>query len=174
MFLYFLLQHLLYISPEMGSKCVCMCSVMSDCDPVGCSPPGSSVHGISQAKILEQLAISFSGTVPTQKSNPRLLISRQILYHCAIWKAQAGRVRNTMFPRESSQYRSLMQWLVLDGDGILGSSLQPQRPSTASWKPPAEHPKGPDSTLPTRMAQMSEVRPASGSQLFKSVLLPSY
>ena len=30
------------------------------CDPVDCSPPGSSVHGISQARILERVAISFS------------------------------------------------------------------------------------------------------------------
>ena len=30
------------------------------CDPVDCSLPGSSIHGISQARILEQVAISFS------------------------------------------------------------------------------------------------------------------
>ena len=30
------------------------------CDPVDCSPPGSSVHGILQARILEWVAISFS------------------------------------------------------------------------------------------------------------------
>ena len=30
------------------------------CDPVDCSPPGSSVHGIVQARILECVAISFS------------------------------------------------------------------------------------------------------------------
>ena len=30
------------------------------CDPVGCSPPGSSVHGILQARIWEWVAISFS------------------------------------------------------------------------------------------------------------------
>ena len=30
------------------------------CDPMSCSPPGSSVHGISQARILEWIAISFS------------------------------------------------------------------------------------------------------------------
>ena len=29
-------------------------------DPIDCSPPGSSVHGISQAKILEWVAISSS------------------------------------------------------------------------------------------------------------------
>ena len=33
---------------------------MSLCDPMDCSPPGSSVHGILQAKILEQVAIPFS------------------------------------------------------------------------------------------------------------------
>ena len=30
------------------------------CDPMDCSPSGSSVHGILQARILEQVAISFS------------------------------------------------------------------------------------------------------------------
>ena len=30
------------------------------CDPMDCSPPGSSVHGVLQARILEWVAISFS------------------------------------------------------------------------------------------------------------------
>ena len=30
------------------------------CDPLDCSPPGSSVHGILQARILEWVVISFS------------------------------------------------------------------------------------------------------------------
>ena len=39
-----------------GQKvCVCMCvfscSITSDCDPMDCSPPGSSVYGILQARI---------------------------------------------------------------------------------------------------------------------------
>ena len=38
--------------------CVCVCvlvtqSCLTLCDPVDCSPPGSSVHGILQARILE-------------------------------------------------------------------------------------------------------------------------
>ena len=46
-----------------------------------CSPPGPSVHGISQARILEWVAISFfQGIFPTQGSNPSLLHCRQILY----------------------------------------------------------------------------------------------
>ena len=43
--------------------CVCVLSrlVVSDSlQPLDCSPPGSSVHGISQARILEWVAISFS------------------------------------------------------------------------------------------------------------------
>ena len=30
------------------------------CDPMDCSPPGSSVHGIFQARMLEWVAISYS------------------------------------------------------------------------------------------------------------------
>ena len=30
------------------------------CDPMDCSPPGFSVHGILQARILEWIAIPFS------------------------------------------------------------------------------------------------------------------
>ena len=35
-------------------------SCLTLCNPVDCSPPGSSVHGISQARILEWVAISSS------------------------------------------------------------------------------------------------------------------
>ena len=35
-------------------------SCQTFCVPVDCSPPGSSVHGILQARILEWVAISFS------------------------------------------------------------------------------------------------------------------
>ena len=52
------------------------------CDPMDCSPSGSSVYGISQARILEWLAISFSRG-SSQPSNQTCVscICRQILYH---------------------------------------------------------------------------------------------
>ena len=38
------------------------------CDPMNCSPPGSSVHGILQAGILERVAVPFSrGSSPPRK-----------------------------------------------------------------------------------------------------------
>ena len=45
--------------------------VVSDsCDPVDCSPPGFSVHGNSQARILEWVAISSSGDLPDPGMEP--------------------------------------------------------------------------------------------------------
>ena len=47
---------------------------LTPCDPMDSSPPGSSVHEILQARILECVAISFSrGFLLTQGSNPCLL-----------------------------------------------------------------------------------------------------
>ena len=53
------------------------------CDPMDCSLPGSSVHGILQARILEWVAShSFSrGIFPTQGLNLGLLHCRHILSH---------------------------------------------------------------------------------------------
>ena len=51
------------------------------CDPMDCSLPGSSVHGILQARILEWAAIPFSrGSSQPQGWNLGLLHCRQILY----------------------------------------------------------------------------------------------
>ena len=43
------------------SKVVQSCPTL--CDPMGCSLPGSSVHGIFQARVLEWVTISFSNWV---------------------------------------------------------------------------------------------------------------
>jgi len=40
-------------------ECVCTCA-QSRCDTLDCSPPGSSVHGVFQARILERVAIVSS------------------------------------------------------------------------------------------------------------------
>ena len=54
------LTSLWFRKSEMGPHIVCMCvcvlvaqSCLILCDPVDCSLPGSSVHGILQARILE-------------------------------------------------------------------------------------------------------------------------
>ena len=40
-----------------------LCPTLSD--PMDCSPPGSSIHGIFQARVLEWVAIAFSGIFST-------------------------------------------------------------------------------------------------------------
>ena len=53
-------------------------------DPLACSPPGSSVHGIFQARVLQWVAISFQGIFPTQGLTLRLLhwqAGSLLLYH---------------------------------------------------------------------------------------------
>ena len=53
-----------YSQVQAYVECECECEVTQSCptlyDPVDCSPPGSCVHGILQARILEWVAISFS------------------------------------------------------------------------------------------------------------------
>ena len=65
-------------------------SVMSDCcDPMDCSPPGSSVHEILQARILEWVAISSSiSSQPSDRNHVSYIscIGRWVLYHCTTWE----------------------------------------------------------------------------------------
>ena len=62
------------------------CVVIQSCPtlshPMDCSLPGSSLHGIFQARILEWVAIFLlQGIFLTQGLNLGLLYYRQILYH---------------------------------------------------------------------------------------------
>ena len=45
-------------------------SCLTPSDPMDCSPPGSSIHGILQARVPEWVAISFARDLPDQGSNP--------------------------------------------------------------------------------------------------------
>ena len=58
-----------------------------------CSPPGSSVHGILQARILEWLAMPSSRDFPDLGIEPESLTSLSLagdfFITCAIWEAQS-------------------------------------------------------------------------------------
>ena len=55
---------------ELYSVCVSRWSSPTLCDLMGCSPPGSAVHGILQARALEWVAIPFSGDLPDPGIEP--------------------------------------------------------------------------------------------------------
>ena len=69
-------------------RCMCaksfqLCPIL--CNPMDCSPPGSSVHRIVQARILEWVAISYSRGAPQPRDLTCIsyvsCIGRRILYH---------------------------------------------------------------------------------------------
>ena len=66
-------------------------SYMTLCDPMDCSPPGSSVHGTFHARILEWVAISSFRRSSQPRDRTHIsrvsFIGRHILYHWATWEA---------------------------------------------------------------------------------------
>ena len=72
----------------MFEVCTCVTVVWSlvharlFCDPMDCNLPGSSVHRISQARILEWVAVSFSrGSSRLRDQTHASGIGRRFLYH---------------------------------------------------------------------------------------------
>ena len=65
------------------------------CDPMDCSPPGSSIHEILQARILEWVAISFSrgSSWPRDQTRVSCILSRCF----TIWATREAH-RMTLFP----------------------------------------------------------------------------
>ena len=68
---------------QVGSVVVQSPSHVRLCNPMDCSPPGSSVHGISQARTQEWVATSFfPGDLPDPRDCTHVSrIGRWILYH---------------------------------------------------------------------------------------------
>ena len=75
-------------------------SCLTLCNPMDCGPPGSPLHGISQAKILEWVAIPISRGFSQPRDQTQVYFvfctGRQILYHCATWETfiQSGPYSN--------------------------------------------------------------------------------
>ena len=89
------LRDLLKIS--FTCQCSCVGSVLQSCptlcNPMGCSPPGSSVHGILQARILERVPIPFSRGCCWPRDQTcllHILHCRRILYLLSHWGSSWG------------------------------------------------------------------------------------
>ena len=83
-------------------------SCLTLCNPMDCSPPGSSVHGDSLGKNTGVVCcILLQGIFPTQGSNPGLLHYRWILY-CLSNQGSPGVLEGVAYPfsRGSSQSRN--------------------------------------------------------------------
>ena len=100
------------------------------CDPMGCSPPVSSVCGIFQARILEWAAISicrgssWPGIEPASLVSPACVsyvscIERQIFYHCATWKANLLE-RPSLYRWRNGRFREVMSFTQSHGANTCG------------------------------------------------------
>ena len=73
------------------------CPTLSD--PMDCSLPGSSTHGIFQARVLEWVTIAVS-----------VYTGRRILHYCAIWEAHTL----TQFPIMVTSCKTVAQYHIQD------------------------------------------------------------
>ena len=62
-----------YVSHPVCPKSLQLCLTL--CNPMDCSKPGSSVHGILQSRILEWVAISLSRRYSCPGIKPKSLMS---------------------------------------------------------------------------------------------------
>ena len=75
--------------------CTLCCMVTKSCltlsDPMDCSMPGSTVHGIFQARIMEWVALSFSrGSSQPRYQTCISCTGMWILHHGATWASEKG------------------------------------------------------------------------------------
>ena len=85
-------------------------SFLTLCDPVHCSPPNSSVHGILQARILEWVALPSSkalGDLPVLGIQPVFLMSSALASEffttSATWEAPYSLITTKPKPNNKNQ-----------------------------------------------------------------------
>ena len=120
--------------PGLLSKKVKSLSRVWLCDPVDCSPPGSSVHGILQEGILEWVAISFSRGSSQPRDRTRVsCIAGRCFILWATRKAPGLLSSNVNFPGYASPWspRFWSWWYVLNcsfmSNTLWSHGLEPTR-----------------------------------------------
>ena len=111
----------------------CELSSLWLCDCTDCSPPGSSVHGIFQAKYCSGLPFSSPGDLPDAEmvsaASCISCIGRQILYHWATWSESVSRsvVSDSLQPHGLWPARFICPWDFPDKNTGVGSHFLLQR-----------------------------------------------
>ena len=110
------------MSPALAGKffttvCEVTQSCLTLCNPMGCSPPGSSVHGILQARILEWVTIFFSrgSSQPRDQTQVSCIAGR----HFILWAT-----REVSLPLTPPYSRSLTKTSRIDPSKVTVLSVQ--------------------------------------------------
>ena len=115
-------------------------SCPTHCDPVDCSLPDSSVHGIFQARKMEWVAISSSrGSSRLRDQTCIVCVGRQrILYCWSTWEAHRTLV--SWFKNQSFRHRWHVLWLTLSIPAPPGKYIAHCGGSSGSQTPKIAHP----------------------------------
>ena len=110
---------------------VCVRSVSQSCpnlcNPLDCSLPGSSVHGIFQARVLDWDAIAFSEEIPGVTRKFRLGVPNEawqrLIEFC---QEKALVIANNLFQQHKTLHMDITRWSTLKSDWLY------------SWQPKVE------------------------------------
>ena len=104
------------------------------CSPMDSSPPGSSVHGILQARIPERVAIP-SGGLPDLRIEPRSLHLGEILYHLSHQGSPYNvlHAATTTFLLGSSIFLPSMDWHWLQPQRFISYQYRHKLVPSRSW-----------------------------------------
>ena len=100
------------------------------CDPMDCSPPGSSVHGILKARILERVAISFSrgSSQPRDQTQVFRIAGR----HFNLWATREAQLELKHIEKSYSPWNSIFvikkksnKWCLLTDLRKVSASMKP-------------------------------------------------
>ena len=81
------LQHARLLCPPLSPgmhACLVSQLCLTSCHPTDCSPSGSSVHGILQARALERVAITVSWSLVKFMSTELVMLSNHIILYCPL------------------------------------------------------------------------------------------
>ena len=119
---------------RLVKSCVCVCLYACACmhtqscptlwEPMHCSPPGSSVHGIFQARILEWVAISYRGIFLDQGLNPCLLHWQVDSLPLCTWEAHKELVwANVPCSKKDKERKEANKLAINNCYGLLNASM---------------------------------------------------
>ena len=117
---------------------------MSDpLDPMGCNPLGSSVHGVSQTRILEWVSIFFFKGSSWPRNQTCVSCSvRQILYHWATREAHIFWIRFCKFKSGRIIFSALspLVYCFFEKERLQNSDLMDRRPQdSCPWNSPGKN-----------------------------------
>ena len=110
-----------YFSWDCCFCCLLAKSCPTLCEPLDCSPPGSSVHGIFLAGILERVAVSFSRVSSWPKDQTHIsCFGRQVPYHWATSKEALAEMVNRILKLLLTFFFCIMY----DTESVFSSKLE--------------------------------------------------